>query len=670
LGQGLGAGLGNEAEGWIRSKLGEGEYDPLMRGIGKEQKRFEERYPVTSGATEFFGASIPAVVAAALAPATGGATAPAAAATGARAVGALTRLARSPYVRSAATSGIQGGISGAGNMEDDRLAGAIGGTVLGTGIGAATPAAIRSGKSVLDWARERLIPTDKFVRDRALGKLLGATESDGIKPGDILTRVQEDQAMGVPGMIGTASPSLARLADVAANRAGRAAAGTRVAFDELKEGSRERVMDQVRKGISSKNYFREEADAVDALRRDANTLYDDAYAFGKVNDPRLQEILQDPKFAAAFQRAKEINATKARNARAKGEDDSPFKMEEIYKFNYDKDGNITGFQLVEIPDVRTLDNIKRGVDSIIETGFRGEGMSSAQASAIKDLKKTYVKIIDEATTDPLTNRSSYAEARKKFAGDMEVIDAMRVGKADFDKLSHEEIGMLMNQMSDAEKDAFRTGVVSNVYKMIMTPTNDINAGKRLIGSPEMRAKFEQLFDGSQAKLDLFMAAVQREREMFQYAQRVLGGSQTAERLAARESFEEGSNLGEMIGQAINSGGLKAALVSVAARAISKTKMTDDVAEEVSRRLTSKDPMEVAAAVRELEEYAAGRVPKEKRLTQVESGLAGGTTVTMPSSPIYEGEETERDIQADIRNRNQDLPITRDIEADIAARKKR
>jgi hypothetical protein len=516
--------------------------------------------------------------------------------------------------------------------------------------------------------RERLLPTDKFVRDRALGKILAASESDGIKPGDILARVQEDQAMGVPGMFGTSTPSLVRLADVAANRAGKAASGTRSAFEELKEGSRERVMDQVRKGISNKNYFREEADAVSKLRADAKTAYDEAYAFGSVMDPRINRVLENPKFASFFERAKQIADNEATAAELRGDNPAMYRLQEIYKVKTDKDGKVIGFELTSVPDVRTLDYIKRGIDSVIDTGFEGKGLSKPEANSLKELRKAFISAVDEATIDPKTGKSAYSEARKQFAGDMEVIDAMRIGKADFNSLSNEEINMLMKDMSAAEKEAFRTGAVSNVYNMIMNPSNDINAAKRLVGSPEMRAKFEQLFDGSQAKLDLFMAAVQREKEMFQYAQRVLGGSQTAERLAMRESFEEGSNLGEMVGQALNQGGARNALVSIAARALSKTKMTDDVAEEVSRRLTSRDPMEVAAAVRELEEFAEGRIPKARSLTKIESGIGGGTTVALPSAPQSDKPLIEGDIEKSLKDTVKiEGP---DIDADLSARSKR
>lgn len=669
FGQGAGMGWGDEAEAWIRSKLGGGDYSTLQKDISKEYGRFSERYPFTSGSLEFAGGAAPAVAAMMATPITGGAAAPVAAAQTGRAMGALGRLASSPYARSAATSAVQGAITGAGTAEEgSRGGGAAGGALLGAGIGAAAPVAVRSAKSGLDWARERFIPTDRFVKERALGKITGALEDEGIKPGDVLASVQQDQAMGVPSMFANASRSLASLADVAANRAGKASAMVRNAFEELKEGARERVMQQTRSGISGKNYFQDEADAVSRLRSQADQAYEEAYAFGSVMDPRINRVLENPKFASFFERAKQIADNEATAAELKGADPSKFKLQDLYKVKTDKDGNVVGFEKTSVPDVRTLDYIKRGIDSVIESGFEGKGITKPEANSLKELRKAFVSAIDEATVDPKTGKSAYAEARKQFAGDMEVIDAMRVGYSDFRKLPSEQIQMLMKEMSDAEKEAFRTGAVRSIYSIIMDPTNEVNTAKRLVGSPEMRAKLEQLFD-SPAKRDLFMAAVQREKELFDQANRVLGGSQTAERLAARERFEEGSNFGEAISQALNQGGYKNALVEIARRAMSKTAMTDDVAEEVAKRLTSKDPADVARAVQELEDFAASRAPKERRLSAGEVGVGGGTTVSIPSAPVSdERMQEEGDIESAMRR---SAPIAGpDIEADLAERSKR
>ena len=648
FGEGVGMGWGDEAEALLRSKsdnlLGEGDYRAVKEGINKEYGRFADYYPKTSALAEFAGGAAPALALYAMSPATGGASLPAATAAGSRAVGALSRLAASPYAKGAKIGTAQGAITSAGQAKDtsDLSGNIIGGGGVGAVIGAGAPVAIRGAGAGLNWLKERFVPTEKFVQNRANKQMLDALENDKIKPGDLLKRVEEDASMDIPGMIGTASPSLARLSDTVTNRAGKAAAGTRLAFDELKQGSRERVMDMVQKGISNKNYFRDEADAVANLRKNADTLYDEAYAFGEVRDPRLLKALEQPKFASYFEKAKEIAETKAMAAELRGEDPSKYQLKKLYKTNTDKDGNLVGFELVDVPDVRTLDYIKHGIDATIEAGYQGKGLSKAEASSLKDLRKIFVDVIDEATVDPKTGKSAYAIARKEYAGDMEVLDAMRLGKAYFNKLDSEQIKMLMKDMSSAEKEALRTGVTSNLYDIIMNPSNEINAAKRLIESKKMKERIGALFEDSDAKRDLLMTALQRESQMFKYAQAVTGGSGTAERLAREKALGEGSNFGEMVASAITQGqGPGSALIAIAARAMSKARMTDDVAEEISKKLISKNPSDVAKAVQELEEYAATRTQKAEKLSAVEQAVGSGINVARPPSPVDEEAAQER-----------------------------
>ncbi len=73
FGEGLGMGWGDEAESWIRSKLGQGTYEDLRKGITRENARFSERYPISSGVSEFAGGAAPALAAYYMTPATGGA---------------------------------------------------------------------------------------------------------------------------------------------------------------------------------------------------------------------------------------------------------------------------------------------------------------------------------------------------------------------------------------------------------------------------------------------------------------------------------------------------------------------------------------------------------------------------------------------------------------------
>ena len=63
IGQGLMMGWGDEAEAWLRSKLGEGEYQNIVNKIRKEYGTYSEQNPVSSALAEFGGGALPGVAA-------------------------------------------------------------------------------------------------------------------------------------------------------------------------------------------------------------------------------------------------------------------------------------------------------------------------------------------------------------------------------------------------------------------------------------------------------------------------------------------------------------------------------------------------------------------------------------------------------------------------------
>lgn len=625
LGQGLLLGWGDEAEAWLRSKIGERAYEDELADINREYGEFAKRRPIATLATEFAGGALPAVGAVMAAPFTGGATAPAAA-------GALARLAANPLVRGAVTGATTGAISGAGAAQPgERGEGAFEGAQIGGVLGAAAPLVIRGGGAGYNWLRDRLAPSEDVVMQGATRRinraLSEAMEGQGMTAQEAADIVAADRARGIPSTFANVDPALVGLAETAAQRSGASANMVEGAIGRQTAGARERVYGRAKSELGGGNYYDDEFQMVEDLRNQASTLYDDAYAFGSVMDPRIMTALKNTKFKGFYDKAREIAETEKMAAKLRGEDTSKYDLEELYKF--DKEGNIVS---VNVPDVRTLDYIKRGIDATIDSGFRGQGMSTAEANALKDLRKVFVNAIDEATVDPETGRSAYKTARKVYAGDMEVLDAMRTGRDKFNSMDSEEIAKMFDEMGQAERDAFRTGAIRSIYDRVMGPANNVNAAQKLIGSPEYSAKLKELFD-SPAQFDLFKAALEREAQLFQQANRILGGSATARRTAARESFEEGSPVGGVFADTITSLSPQGALTNLVARIARSATMTDDTAKEVSRMLMSSDPTEVAAAVKLLEDYGTRAVKGAQKLSAREAGAIVGSMAAFPPPPV-------------------------------------
>jgi hypothetical protein len=560
---------------------------------------------------------------------------------------------------------VTGAVSGAGSAQpDERGSGAATGTVVGTVVGGGAPAVIRGGGAAAKWLRERLAPSEATVTNSALGKVSRAINESGMTPQQIEQKVVQDRARNIPSTVANADPALVDLAETVAQRSGPSGRLVEKKLGEQTAGARERTYAQTRNAMQPGNFYADEQKMVKELRKQADTMYKDAYAFGDVDDPRIIEALKNPRFQEFWSKARSIADTEAQAAKLRGEDPSKFALPEIYKPSgkFDANGNEI-LDLAKLPDVRTLDYIKRGIDATIESGFNSKnGMSKTEANALKQLRNVYVGAIDEATGGA---NSPYLKARQAYSGDMEVLDAMRAGMNDFGKLDHEQVIDMISKMGNAEKEAFRTGVVRDLYSKIMNPSSNINAAQRIIGAPEMQAKLQPLFD-SPAKFEMFKSALEREAQLFQQSNRILGGAATGRRTQARERFEEGSGVGAAVADAV-SGGFWGSLSNMAARVARSANMTDEVAEKVGKLLMSSDPHEVAAAVKLIEQYNVKAAAGAKRLGKGETGAIMGTTTAFPPSPIDQNAPVE-DVEnaPDIPNIPGGRLIGPDIDADIEA----
>lgn len=665
IGQGLGMGWGDEAEAWLRSKLANSKgYENELAKINKEYAQYSEENPFVAPALEFTGGAAPALAAMLATPATGGAAAPAAVAAGARTAGALSRLMANPLARGAVVGGTTGAVSGAGSAQPgDRTSGAVIGGTVGTVLGGGLPIAVRGGQGAVRFLKDRLSRDPDYIESRAAAKVNAALDRSNITPKEAAASMSLDRAGGVPSTLANTTRPTVGLAEIVAAKSERAADTLADVLEANKSGIKERVVDQTRRGVGNQgNFYQQEQDMVQNLRANANNLYDEAYKFGTVNDPTINRVLQNPRFKSFFDEAKKIADNEKLAAELRGENPAKYVLDDI--FTADEVGNVV---LSKLPDVRTLDYIKRGMDAVIDKGYRGEGMSSAEANSLKGLKKSMVSALDKATE--VDGVSAYKTARGQYAGDAEVLEALRTGMTDFKKLDPEQVIMMMKDFSTAEKEAFKTGAIRNVYATVMDPSGNINAAQRVIGSPEARDRLKALFP-SQAKFDMFEAALKRENQLFQQANKILSGSPTARRQAGIEAFDEGeSAINAFVGNSIT-GGWVNSLMNMAATTATKSGISDEVAAKVAKLLSSSNPAEVAAAVKILERNAAKGQQAVTKLNRGETGAIMGTTIASSPSPV-DPDAKPPSIEADInQEQGSNVPgiqmIGPDIEADIEA----
>lgn len=653
LGQGLGMGWGDEGEAWLRSKLGDKPYEQALKQIRQEYAQYSKESPVTSTVAEFAGGMAPAV---------GMMFVP-----GAQAAGAAqaARSTGGAFARLAGLGAATGAVSGAGSAEDgDRLSGAVTGGTLGTVLGLGTPIAMRSAKGAGSWLRDRLAPSDAVIANRAGQKLTGAIKESNLTPQQIEQMMARDRSMGVPSTMANVDYALADLAEAVAQRTGKGTRKVEKTLTQQKSGSRERAYQQVAKGLQPGNYYDDEAKMVQDLRSKAGTMYDEAYAWGDVDDPKIMRALGRPELQSAYKTARNIAEAQKSLAIIRGEDPSKFDLPEIYK----PTGKLSdsGAEILEptkLPDVRTLDFMKRALDAQIKVGYASDN------AAVKANTATLKEIRNELRDTLKENVPPYKKALSEYAGEMEVIDAMRSGMSDFKKLAPEQLQKMLSDMSNSEKTAFRTGVARNLYDQITRSYQNRNVANEIVNDVKATAKLEQLFDDP-SHFRLFKAALEREAQMFEQAGKILAGSQTQKRKFMNEALEEGSDIGQVIGQAIT-GSPSNALTGLVARLANKATITPQVADKLSDMLMSKNPAEVASVVKFLEQYEKGLAPKAVKDTTVERGAVMGSTSTVwPAPQIDAGQRGGMggDIEQDIRTDeafSTSVPGP-DIEADIEA----
>ena len=109
------------------------------------------------------------------------------------------------------------------------------------------------------------------------------------------------------------------------------------------------------------------------------------------------------------------------------------------------------------------------------------------------------------------------------------------------------------------------------------------------------------------------------------------------------------------------------LTGLASRALYKTTMTEDMADKLAGMLMSKNPKEVAAVVKILEDYAERAAPKAAGATRREIGATTGAAISALPAPTSGEEQEDIDAAEPVAP---DMPGAADIEADIEAESKK
>lgn len=552
FGQGMGMSFGDEAEALYRSFGDRNKsYDQYLNEIRADYRRFAEQNPGQALTFELAGGISPTIGAMFI---PGGQ-----AKTGAdisRAPGifrkALEYSTKTPTRRMVTSGAGYGAVSGFGAGEGgvgDRFleAGESGliGAAVGPIIGKGGELLYQGGKGIY----KRLVkPGTNIIDEQAYAKVLEKMAQDNITPQQAIRQVALERGyMPDPRAAGTrprtklrdVSPGLTDLAEAVAQRPGGGRKKMTESVVQTGRGTKGRVMNMAGEHMAGgKTMFQTETELTDALRSNADNLYESAYKFGTVKDPRILDMLNQPQFKQAYQQVLETNKIRKANAIAQGKDPSKYDMKEIYKITETQPG-IYQIDLVAAPDVRTLDQMKRGLDYIIRSGRRSENAAAQDAAhALNEYKNTFLNVLDEIVPD-------YKMARQQYKGDLEVLDALDIGRGQYSKMSPEEAASYVSKLTPTERDAVRIGYAQFFKDRIGNAKNSINAAEEILGAENNAARLRALFD-TQGEYDVFRGILKVESRNVRNAQQIGQGSATGRRKELSKEFESDSTAAQML----------------------------------------------------------------------------------------------------------------------------
>jgi hypothetical protein len=624
VGQGLFS-LGDEAEAALRAAAGE-DYSTALADIRRKYAQYKTAEPVIST-----GIELGTGLASSLIPVAGIAgripmavralktTAPLAS----RVRAALPAIA--PVVgQGALAGGISGFGAGEGGLENRLATGAVG-AGLGGALGAAIPAAGATGRYAADVyraARGR-VPPERAL-EQAQKIVSRAAERGQATPRQLYARALRDEDLGSPAVMAQLNPELMSLAETVAQSP---SAGRRELVEEIagqQVSAPEKYKAAIQTAIPSPDYFARQDQVMAGLRTRANNLYEKAYEQGDVRDPALLGLLDNPDVQKAFQDASLNSERLAAAAKARGEDASKYALKPIYDPILDVQGNLVGAQKTgEAPDVRTLDFVKQALDRRISSLYAGG--QGGEATALKEMRDAMVERLDDIAPD-------YKTARKAYAGDIEVANALELGRNELPNIRWQEVKQLWSgkkALSSGEKEAAKTGLLQHLLEPAEDATGSRNFAQRVIGSEDWRNKLQTVLDPKEYRV--LDKALRRQSELFTGRSQLLGGSATARRVASKEDLDAAISAGDVntIADVISRGrngflGAGIAALDYARRA----NVSDAVYTQVARILKTKGPAEIAQTLRDLRDAAARRAVETQKRIGKQQKIAGGAAAAI------------------------------------------
>lgn len=509
--------------------------------------------------------------------------------------------------------GTGGAAAGFGEAEGG-LGNRLGGAAAGLGMGVAAGGALGAGVNVAGRVGGRVLDTlgmrnADLAADR---QILRAFDRDGRSLADVAADAASPPGGAPLALADLGGRNTTTLAAVAANVPG---ASTEAA-DALVQARRAagpdrmaRIADDAFGGGQGEDV----AAQMDALGRrraaDAAPLYNEAFSKPAGFTDQMQSVLDDPITRSGLARGLEVQRLENTARRARGEPELPMSDKGI---RFDDDGTP---RIVSEPNMRTMDAVKRGLDSMIEEardGTTGKVQWTERLRAIDEIRRGWVNLLDKGNP-------TYAAAREAWAGPSQAMDAVNRGRQAF-RADRDMVGQATERLSPGDQDFYRLGAGRAFTDMASDPAKAPGVARRMLEDRQMQARLQSLLppDKNAVMAEALRGEMRVNAGNAAYSPRA--GSQTARLQAGMEDMGADPPGGAMMAllEATQRGGLTGAAASGAQRLIRRTQgINSSTADALAQRLFQADPQRNAEIVRAL----TARQGKDALTAQQRAALA-------------------------------------------------
>jgi len=413
---------------------------------------------------------------------------------------------------------VAGGVAGFGEGE-----GGVGNRVESAAIGAGTGAAVAPAiKGVVTAAPAVVgrVTQAIGIRDPTAAadrQIVRALDRGGVSVDDAETRM--NAAGNAPvALVDVGGRNVVNLGATAANTPG----ASMDAADAMVQGRRELRPDRLMTAGDAAFGGGRGTDIADvtaqrqADRQAASPLYDAAFGKPAGMTESMQAILQDPVGQAGLKRGLEIQRIENATRRARGEPEVPTTDPAIH---YDENGDP---RIVGVPNMRSLDAVKRGMDAVIEDGrdsTTGRVNWTERLRAIDDMRRTWVGLLDE-------NNPEYAAARAAWGGPSAQMEATQAGQTAL-RTNRDIVAQRAGSGPPDVQEAYRLGVGRDFADRVSDPARASGAARTMLEDQQMQARLGSVL--GQDRLDALNAVLRRETEMTAVERAISprAGSQTA-----------------------------------------------------------------------------------------------------------------------------------------------